>query len=81
MNDNDQATNGQSNQNKSKKRIGVIICGRVWLNVQQKIQDWIRNHPDEKVVDRIPIVFCMESGRYCGGLMVETDQEYLESDF
>jgi hypothetical protein len=63
-----------------KKRIGVIICGRIWLDVDQKIQNWIKNHPHEKILDRIPIVFT-ESGRYCGGLMVETDKESLPSDF
>ena len=65
---------------KARKRVGVIICGRVWLEVDQKIRDWIKNHPHEKVVDRIPIVFTIESGRYCG-LMVETDEESLPSDF
>ena len=68
-------------QNKPVKRNGVIICGQIWLNVDQKIQNWIKVRPNEKIVDRIPIVFCVESGRYCGGLMVETDQESLPSDF
>jgi len=40
-----------------KNRIGVIICGHVWLHVDQKIRDWIKNHPNEKVLDRTPIVF------------------------
>jgi hypothetical protein len=64
-----------------KHRIGVTICGHIWLKVDQKIRNWIKNHPNEKIADRIPIVFCVESGRYCGGLMVETDKESLPSDF
>ena len=64
-----------------KNRIGVIICGHIWLKVDQKIRDWIKNHSDEKILDRIPIVFCVGSGRYCGGLMVETDKKSLPSDF
>ena len=66
---------------KARNRVGVIICGRVWLEVDQKIRDWIKNHPNERVIDRIPIVFTVDSGRYCGGLMVETDAESLPSDF
>ena len=64
-----------------KNRIGVIICGHIWLKADQKIQGWIRNHPDEKILDRIPILFCVDSERYCGGLMVETNKESLPSYF
>ena len=53
---------------KARKRVGVIICGRIWLEVDQ-IRDWIKNHPDEKILDRIPIVFTFDIGRYCGGLI------------
>lgn len=66
---------------KPRKRVRVIICGRIWLEVDQRIGDWIKNHPHEKILDRIPIVFTAESGRYCGGLMVETYEESLHSDF
>lgn len=72
---------GENVQAKARKRVGVIICGRIWLEVDQKIRDWIKNHPHEKIIDRIPIVFTAESGRYCGGLMVETYEESLPSDF
>jgi hypothetical protein len=68
-------------QEKPRKRIPVIICGRTWFEVDQKIRDWIKNHPNEQILDKIPIVFTFESGRYCGGLMVETDEESLPSDF
>jgi len=51
----------QDTQAKPKKRVGVIICARMWLDADQKIRDWIRNHPKEKIVDRIPIVFTDKS--------------------
>jgi hypothetical protein len=73
--------NGVIMEPKARKRVGVIICGRIWLEVDQKIRDWVKKHPNEKIIDRIPIVFTLESGRYCGGLMVETDEESLPSDF
>jgi hypothetical protein len=53
----------------------------MWLDAHQKIQEWIRNHPNEKILDRMPIVFTEKYGRYCGGLMVETEEESLPSDF
>lgn len=68
-------------QAKAKKQVGVIICGQMWLEVDQKIRDWIKNHPHERILDRIPIVFTTQSARYCGGLMVETNEESLPSDF
>ena len=68
-------------QTKPKNRIAVIICARLWLDCDQKIRDWIKKHPDEKIVDRIPIVFTMETESYCGGLMIETEEETLPSDF
>jgi len=51
------------------------------LEVDQKMRDWIKNHPNEKILDRIPIVFTAGSGRYCGGLMVEAYEESIPSDF
>ena len=47
----------------------------------QKIRDWIKDHPNEKILDRIPLVFTQKYGRYCGGLMVETNEESLLSEF
>ena len=64
-----------------KNRIGVIICEPTWLKTDEKIRNWIKDHPNEKIVGRIPIVFCVDSGRNCGGLMVERDEESLPSDF
>ena len=66
---------------KSKKHVAVIICAKMWLDADQKIRDWVRGHPNVKVLDRIPIVFTERYGRYCGGLMVETEEEWLPSDF
>ena len=77
----DEVLDDKSTQARPKKRIGVIICGQIWLEVDEKIRNWIKDHPNEKILDRIPIVFTAESGRYCGGLMVETDKESLPSDF
>jgi hypothetical protein len=69
-------------EGKPKNRVAVIICARMWLDCDQKIRDWVKNHPNEKIVDRIPIVFTEGSGgRYCGGLMVETTKDSLASDF
>jgi len=54
----------------------------MWLDCDQKIRDWIKGHPNEKILDRIHIVFTEgNGGRYCGGLMVETEEESLPSDF
>ena len=69
-------------KSKGKHRTAVIICARMWLDCDQKIRDWIKNHPNEKILDRIHIVFTEgNGGRYCGGLMVETEEESLPSDF
>jgi len=68
-------------ESKPKNRFAVIICARLWPDCDQKIRDWIKNHPRVTILDRIPIVFTMNSGRYCGGLMVEAEEELLSSDF
>ena len=68
-------------QAKTRKKVGVIFCGRIWLEVDQKIRDWIKSHLHEQILDRISIVLTAESGRYYGGLMVERYEESLPSDF
>ena len=68
-------------QPKSKKHVAVIICAKMWLDADQKIRDWIRDHPKEKILDRTPIVFTPKYDRYCGGLIIETAEESLPSDF
>ena len=68
-------------QAKPKKHVAVIICARTWMEADRKIREWIRDHPQEKILDQIPIVFTEKYGRYCGGLMVETDEDWLPSDF
>jgi len=67
-------------QAKTRKKVGVIFRGRIWLEVDQKIWDWIKSHLHEQILDRIPIVFATESGRHFGGIMVETYAESLPSD-
>jgi hypothetical protein len=66
-------------QIKPRKRLAVIICARMWSEADRKMRDWIKNHPREKVLLKIPIVFT-EYERYCGALLIETDSETLPSD-
>lgn len=39
-----------------------VQTARMWLDADQKIRDWIKNHPKEKILDRIPIVFTEKYG-------------------
>ncbi len=65
----------------SKQTVAVIICGRIWLEADQKIRDWIKTHPNERILDRIPPVLTTKREKWCGGLIVESDEEWLPSDF
>ncbi len=64
-----------------KQTVAVIICGRTWGEADQKIRDWIKNHPDERMLDRLPVVLTTRYQKMCGGLIVESDKEWLPSDF
>jgi hypothetical protein len=64
-----------------KKIVAVVICGRTWGEADQKIRDWIKAHPHERILERIPPVLTTSYDKMCGALIVESDKESLPSDF
>jgi hypothetical protein len=64
-----------------KKTMAVVICGRTWREADQKIRDWIKAHPQERILDRIPPVLTTSYRKMCGALILESDEELLPSDY
>ncbi len=48
-----------------KQTAEVMICGRTWGEADQKMRDWIKNHPNERILDRIPVVLTTSYQKMC----------------
>ena len=64
-----------------RQTVAVIICGRTWDGADRKVRDWIKAHPNERIFDRLPVVLTTSYENWCCGLIVESDEESLPSDF
>jgi len=60
--------------------VAVVICGKTQQEATNKMDDWLKSHPNEEFVDRFEPEKSAFSEKWCASIIVQSDKEWLPSD-